>query len=832
MARAWSHAVLVVAALLCDATYIEVPAVVQVPQAATPEFVELPKEHPVWEGAPNTLGVLLGDDETWERTMQGSGFQLVVGVAHNAFRDPTQMQSNSFSLFDDEGLYLGVKSSLSSTVYKKSLAGALHPSQPRPFHATGSTTGCPGDVMCRISIVFPAIPDFDLSRGDEFVTVWFGPRLLAEGVSKTSEFRFVIRNDEEKDGTVRFVSDALEIVVASSLLFGSSQTAAVSSARQLLLLNMKCGETHNALDHATNPAEWELGDRDNRYYTGGLVVNLMLGFIPVVVHLVMVLIQWKCSALPQKKEPSPHQTLITADELPEARCFGMTITEFRQLQASVRYPHYSSLFLLFAFQGVATCSWRLIIHGQDTSERIFGACALLFFNFGGMFFAWWKLGKGEPLRMGAVYVKTAEDTEWWKIYLLGTGEWVSSTRRRLVHCYGILFECYREGCTRFVLTELAFMLFFSLMGTLDAEGWNTCLIEFGVTALGAALFLVVCWWKKPWASQLDNHTNCTITGLQVLGLLLHIGSFLAKDVAGVPALMAEYLYLGITGLLILKCIVDVVLLVWDTCAGRRWRLQETFEQGQTLFQGRHCFRKNLDDKEDPDDMEGEEALQHLAPRASSAFVDHVLPPTEEQCVADEDHLHDPFDHTPGCLIDDGVLLLSRRGAKREFCPCCHNGKVKGPDSPLSDTTDKWSFRQFRKQKQNGGRESPVASVSQQPGGVVSAPVRDGIRVRIQQNPVSQSGTSSGFRPVPDPVKRSTDPDSRTGVASSPMGHSQSERGPSRQRRRQPTMQSTPISVFGAWHEYRTPEGLSYYHNASSNTTSWSPPLEMLDRTEP
>ena len=497
--------------------YIEVPAVVKVPQEVVPEWIELPIEHPVWDGPTDTLGILLGDTEIWEEDVVTSGFQLVIGVAGNSFRDPTGMDGSSNSLYgkNGEGLYLKVESSLSPSIFEKSLAGNLHESQPRPFYVTASTKDCPGDTMCRISIVFTAIPDFALAKGDEHVTIEFGPALLEKRTTKTARFGIVIKDDAQKANTIQSLSDSLEIVVASSLLFGSSQTAATSSARHLLLLHMKCGEKHNALDHATNPAEYAQGDGPNSYYRGGLVVNLCLGFIPVLVHLTMVVMQWKCSSLSKTKAASPHHELITAGDEPEARCFGVTITEFRQLQASVRYPHYSSLFLVFAFQGVATCSWRLVIQGETVEERVIGVIGLLFFNLGGMFFAWWKLGKGERRRMGAVFVTTGEEKVRWKHYLLGAGEWVSSTRRRLVHCYAILFECYREGCTRFLLMELGFNIFFALMGTLDSEGWNTCIIEFALVAVALSLFLAICVWTKPWASKFDNHAVCLVTSLQV-----------------------------------------------------------------------------------------------------------------------------------------------------------------------------------------------------------------------------------------------------------------------------------------------------------------------------
>ena len=507
----------------CDGLFVEVPAVVKVPQENVPQFVDLPIEHPVWEGSRDTIGVLLGDDQIWESTVVSSGFQLVIGVAQNAFRDPVGMKSSTYELYDEQGMYLRIESSLSYVVFPESMAASLHPSQTRPFHVKGSKQDCPGDTMCRLSIEVPAIKRYSLSQGDEYITIKFGPRILAERSTRTETLNLKIMNDERKDHTIMILADTLEIVVGASLLFGSSNTAVMSGARHLLLLHMKCGEGHNALDHATNPAEYAVGTGVNRYYKGGLIVNLMMGFVPVLLHLSLVLLQWRCGALAMKGDSvSPHQEILRDHTDMETRCCGVTITEFRQLQATVRYPHYSSLLLLFAFQGVATCAWRLSIEPEDTKERLFGIGSLLFFNFGGMLFVWWKLGRGDKRRIDAVYVRDEsreedEKSRTWKLrmYLLGLGEWVSSTKRRLVHCYAILFECYREGATRFILVELLLNIFLALMGTLDAEGWNACIVEFGIVTVGLGFFLGLCLYMKPWASLFDNHTLCLVTALQV-----------------------------------------------------------------------------------------------------------------------------------------------------------------------------------------------------------------------------------------------------------------------------------------------------------------------------
>ena len=135
-------------------------------------------------------------------------------------------------------------------------------------------------------------------------------------------------------------------------------------------------------------------------------------------------------------------------------------------------------------------------------------------------------------------------------------------------------------------------------------------------------------------------------------MLMFIISFFMRDIASPVHIMAEYVVNAATFCLIFRAFIDVVLLITDTCSGRRWRLQETFEQGQTLFQGRHCYRKTMDVFEDPDDVEGEQLLQTMAPLAASVYVRHVLPQGIDRGKRQEDEAvpSDPFEHALGCLV--------------------------------------------------------------------------------------------------------------------------------------------------------------------------------------
>ena len=137
---------------------------------------------------------------------------------------------------------------------------------------------------------------------------------------------------------------------------------------------------------------------------------------------------------------------------------------------------------------------------------------------------------------------------------------------------------------------------------------------------------------------------------QLLAMLLFIVSFFMKDIANTVHEIAEYIILIVTCILIGKAFCDVVLLVWDTCSGRRWRLQETFEQGQTLYQGRDCYVKTIDNDDDPNDKEGVMVLKRMAPMASTAYVEHFVPPSKHVDDDEESYIHDPFEHTENCMV--------------------------------------------------------------------------------------------------------------------------------------------------------------------------------------
>ena len=642
-------------ATMCLSGSIDVPAVITIPEASPEQIQSIPTA-PIWEGGNRTIG-FLGDSKVDEDTVRNLGFSIVVGVMSESFRNPVGMGGKGSSLHDNVGTYLTIESTLSKNIYKSSY-GKILESENSQFTVIRDNEDCPDNNYCRLTLSFPASSEYNVNRGDEKLNIIWGERIFESGsTSKTATSTITIVDDSVVPKLQQNVADMVEIAVIGSALFGSSLPAVMSASRHLLLLHLKCGVEHDALDHATNPAEMTVGETRNRFYIGGLVSNLLLSFLPIGVHFLLVMLQWKCKGLNQETEEEANDRIQENQRKPitefeeRQQCFGITITEFRQLQATVRYPHYSLIFLLFAFQGVATCGWRLLIHGSSATEHVIGFTALAFFNCSGILFVWWKLGKGSQNRLAAVFVTIPNQSKK-REYFLGNGEWVSSTRRRLLHTYAVIFECFNKKYPRFLLIELFVVLILALLGTLDADDWSSCIGEFAAATLVIAIFLLWCMWSKPWSSKFDNHSICFITATEALSLVISCVSLSLKGTADTAHLMSEWLLLIGSLFIMMKAVVDIMCLIFDTCSGRRWQLQEAFEQGQTMYSARQYYFNSLPAKSklvDPEDEEGGKLLSKIAPTASSVFQEHIL-----AHVASKDSskvlLEDHFEHIPTCPV--------------------------------------------------------------------------------------------------------------------------------------------------------------------------------------
>eukprot|EP00755_Sulcionema_specki_P037510 Sspe_Gene.22976::Locus_8847_Transcript_1_1_Confidence_1.000_Length_2606::g.22976::m.22976 len=709
---------------VAQATF-EVPAVVRVPDNAP---VVLPPDErptpvpppPEYEGPPGTVGLINSSASVWEREIRSGGLTFTLGVAPGSeFTDVASLSLKNGRLVTPSGkVFVRLTSNLVPLIFEHSYAAELEKSSEYPLTLTANNEGC--NRRCRVVFSLRRVVDYHLPIADEILDFYFGDGVLeGESLHSPKHLRVTVLDDDQRDNMQMQLADGLEILVGTTLLFGASGPAALEASRMFLLLHMKCGVHHNALDHATNPTEVPIGSGANRYYIGGLASNCILAFIPILVHFVLVLVQWQCKGLLRENDAPQRPSAGEAGQLArlvspatasrdDLRCCGgITITEFRQLQATVRYPHYTLLFPLFAFQGVATCGWKLLIQGETSQEQAMGLGALLGFNILGSIFAWWKLGRGMRGRIEAEYVFVDGQSNL-MTYFLGPGEWVSSTKRRLVHTYGILFEFCSVGNQRFLLVHLSFLFLFALMGTLDAEDWGSCIGEFCVVIVLLAAMQAVLLLRKPYASTFDLHFNSVICMTQLLSMLLFTVSFGTKDINSPAHQFAEVVLLVATGIVILRVVFDIIFLAYDTVKGRRWRLQEAFEQGHTLFRGLKEYRQqnNIND----DGEEAKEMLRKLAPQSFAVFTEQTYPRKRRKGMlggavgamgavglgqgddssteSDEERTApDTFSHTASCPVTQGLTDLTARGRALRACPHC-SAKPSLPDSPLWNSSTK------------------------------------------------------------------------------------------------------------------------------------------------
>eukprot|EP01065_Artemidia_motanka_P049805 TRINITY_DN836_c1_g1_i1.p1 TRINITY_DN836_c1_g1~~TRINITY_DN836_c1_g1_i1.p1 ORF type:complete len:814 (+),score=246.65 TRINITY_DN836_c1_g1_i1:55-2442(+) len=729
--RAAAAAALLVLRAQASGVYVEVPAVATVPIAA-PSFLA-PDDYtpaptpPLWTGDNGTMGVVpaveggdvpavkKGSMQFWERDIR-AGVNITFGVAGEPFRDPD---------LGMDSLGIKIKSSLEPNIFPTSFAAAMK--KPRGGVAAAkisrSTDGCPGDSHCRLVLHLGPDPGLYLPLGNERLEVRFSGRSFNKG-KRASPYIFMvtINDDAAKDDLQERLADAIEVSVGFTVLTGSSSPAALLASRLLLLMHVKCGEHHDALDHATNPMEIGVGDGPNRLYLGGLLANLLFAIVPLLVHMVLVCVNLGARKV-EPKQPVPASPPQKAGEATspllglvevgmhsdECKIGGISLTELRQQQATVRYPHYTLVIAIFVYQGVATCAFRLIMSGEDAFETGIGMASLVWYCGSLLALAWWKLGRGEVRRLEAEYVVYLDSAETKSCsncvfdYLLGPGEWVSNSKARLVHTYACLFEAYREERPGFIMFELILMLPLAVVGTLDADTWVHCVAESVVVCAILAVFLVLCLWWKPWASRFDNHVITGVAALMVVDTVLLAASFSGHDIGNTVHKMFEMLLLALMVVVLLKSCADVILLGIDTVKQRRWKLQEAFEQGQTLYRGRDAYRGLKREQQvgvgEPTDEELEEEermLAVLAPSAVSAYSLHVLPTApppppgpapallqdrNPDAPAGPGRLPDTFDdflHTADCPVTVGDARLSEAGSALPICPACSAGRPPAP----------------------------------------------------------------------------------------------------------------------------------------------------------
>ena len=236
-------------------------------------------------------------------------------------------------------------------------------------------------------------------------------------------------------------------------------------------------------------------------------------------------------------------------------------------RSSTRFPHHSLLGFIFLFPGMVLISSKLLFHHSGSLNKIVGVLfSSLWMSF--MVLAFLKIRNLDAEYMIATGKKRVEQ------YLLGEGEWVSTNEKRVAQCWGLLFEQFRGGCSKFLLAELLFLFIISNLAAVESGECSTC---FNLSIITSVLFLgwlCLCVKFRPWASPFDNHFNIVATLIQLTALVLDVAAFHICDASHWTAVAAEIFMLTSSLIAVAKGLLDAILMFYQFITGRRKSLQK------------------------------------------------------------------------------------------------------------------------------------------------------------------------------------------------------------------------------------------------------------------
>eukprot|EP01059_Diplonema_ambulator_P029239 TRINITY_DN48507_c0_g1_i1.p1 TRINITY_DN48507_c0_g1~~TRINITY_DN48507_c0_g1_i1.p1 ORF type:complete len:215 (+),score=48.05 TRINITY_DN48507_c0_g1_i1:2-646(+) len=172
-------------------------------------------------------------------------------------------------------------------------------------------------------------------------------------------------------------------------------------------------------------------------------------------------------------------------------------------------------------------------------------------------------------------MEDAEETSAVRVVLLGKGEWVSRKRElHWVQRYASVVKTYSEECVWFVCLDFASSLALAAIGSMNTSNLAAC----GHVKLFQAIILctlllaeAVAW---PHSRMRDSVLDFVALGVQCVSLLLlAVGFYKGMGHGDELFVIAGYLLLFATVLLVVKVVLDVLCEMYIFYTGRRRRLQ-------------------------------------------------------------------------------------------------------------------------------------------------------------------------------------------------------------------------------------------------------------------
>ena len=304
-----------------------------------------------------------------------------------------------------------------------------------------------------------------------------------------------------------------------------------TSGARLKVISALCGAEDDILDPEIAPLKFKIGSSDHAIYIGGIVGDIIVMVSPILIHFIAVLMRMRSTAAHERS--------------------------FKIACADMRFPYLSLFFVIFMYHGMATCGLKLSIFGSAGGKSI-GISSLFIFNFG--FLA--LIGVQNRRLIGEVKFHKKENVTMLSRYFFGPGEWVSASKSRRVHRWGLLFEMYRPGFTWFLIFECMILLVITVVQVIEADRMPVCRNLAVLLSAMFSLFALVILIFHPWASSFDNQGNFLILSLEAIACGFLARGFETGDRSHWGFDYSEQLLLIVSYITVIKGFIDPLLLLY------------------------------------------------------------------------------------------------------------------------------------------------------------------------------------------------------------------------------------------------------------------------------
>ena len=360
------------------------------------------------------------------------------------------------------------------------------------------------------------------------------------------------------------IGESAEAIVDDTATYGALTTsvvgvlsgpAAASSAMLVILADSECSARERDLPFPLHPTRMVLrGSQALGAVVGNLAI--MVGFLSIMMGVVWLVTKTSCSQI----------SLLGRDP-----------------RGLVRFPSCALFVILFLYQGTVVAAFRITFYPpQGQSVEKMGIVALgastVFLLLATPFWLMRHVKQSvhPESSQGKGYYRTDSITRGPVItFIIGPGEWVSSTRDCLwVLRYQTMIRSFRQQYAHFIFWDFMLLTVIGGLTTLNTNSWVRCGIVRSLCSAANLLTMAFEFYLLPHARMRDNGTDVVMRGLISIALGLLAVGFFSEDQKHVVFEIAPVFFLASLVVLMVKLVLDVITEVWVLFGGRRDRVQE------------------------------------------------------------------------------------------------------------------------------------------------------------------------------------------------------------------------------------------------------------------